>query len=69
MNKRMREPFNVLTEKASIVYNVSWSQIDPEVLEKFAELIVSECAKIADDNYNNGFAPVGGDIRKHFGVK
>jgi hypothetical protein len=46
MNKRMREPFHTLMWKASIGYNDSWSQIDPEVLEKFAELIVEECAKL-----------------------
>ena len=46
MNKRMREPFHTLMWKASIGYNDSWSQIDPEVLEKFAELIVQECIDI-----------------------
>lgn len=40
MNRRMREPFHTLMWKASIGYNDSWSQVDPEVLEKFAELIV-----------------------------
>lgn len=43
MNKRMREPFHSLIWKASIGYNDSWSQVDPEVLEKFAESIVAEC--------------------------
>jgi hypothetical protein len=36
--------------------------------EKFAELIVKECAKIADDNFNKGFCPVGDHIKQHFGV-
>jgi len=48
MNKRMREPFHTLMWKASIGYNDSWSQIDPEVLEKFAELIVEECMTMCD---------------------
>lgn len=43
MNERIKEPFHTLLWKASIGYNDSWSQVDPEVLEKFAELIVSEC--------------------------
>ena len=43
MNERIREPFHTLIWKASIGYNDSWSQVDPEVLEKFAELIVREC--------------------------
>ena len=40
-------------------------QFDPE---KFALLIVRECAKIANDNFNKGFCPVGHYIKQHFGV-
>ena len=40
----------------------------PGNLEKFVELIVKECAKIADDNFNKGFCPVGDYIKQHFGV-
>lgn len=36
---------------------------------EFCKLIVEECARLADANYNSGFAPVGEDIRNHFGVK
>ena len=36
---------------------------------KFANLIIKECAKIADDNYDKGFCPVGGFIKEHFGVE
>ena len=36
---------------------------------KLAELLVRECAKIADDNYDTGFCPVGGFIKEHFGVE
>jgi hypothetical protein len=32
----------------------------------FAELIVRECAEIANNNYNKGFCPVGGFIQDHF---
>ena len=52
VNKRMREPFHTLIWKASIGYNDSWSHVDPEVLEKFAELIVTECLKVVDTRYN-----------------
>jgi hypothetical protein len=38
-------------------------------LEKFAELIIKQCVKLADDNYNSGFCPVGGAIEDYFGVK
>lgn len=49
MSERMREPFHMLMWKASIGYNDSWSQVDPEVLEKFAEAIVNECRKVIVD--------------------
>lgn len=34
---------------------------------KFAELIVRECAKVANDNFDKGFCPVGDFIKEHFG--
>jgi hypothetical protein len=39
---------------------------DPGALERFAQLIITECANIANDNYNKGFCPVGGFIEDHF---
>ena len=41
-------------------------ELDPE---KFAELIVRECAKIADNPSQGAFTSIGNDIRKHFGVE
>jgi len=37
--------------------------------EKFAELIVNECAQVANQNFDKGFCPVGGFIKDHFGIK
>lgn len=37
--------------------------------EKFALIIIRECANIADDNFNAGFCPVGNFILEHFGVE
>ena len=37
--------------------------------EKFALIIIRECANIADDNFNAGFCPVGNYILEHFGVE
>jgi len=38
--------------------------------EKFAELIVQECANVADDNYiHRGSRTCGLAIRLHFGVE
>ena len=79
MTRRMREPFHTLMWKASIGYNDSWRQVDPEVLEKFAELIVRECANTAyqslyedrvfDDSPHNIRCNVMDAIKKHFGVE
>ena len=38
-------------------------------VEKFAELIVRECAKIADVADENECEWIGGNILTHFGVK
>jgi len=37
--------------------------------EKFAELIVRECAELATKEYNNRGAIHGNDLLEHFGVK
>lgn len=39
---------------------------DPGALERFAQLIIKECAEVANDNYDKGFCPVGGFIEEHF---
>jgi hypothetical protein len=39
------------------------------MLEKFAELIVKECAKIADIADESKCEWIGGNILIHFGVK
>ncbi len=72
MSRRMREPFHTLIWKASIGYNDSWSQVDPEVLESFAEAIVRRCASIYDA-IDNGNTQEGTDdyleaLKKHFGL-
>jgi hypothetical protein len=41
-----------------------------EFSQKFAELIVAECANVADDNYiHRGSRTCGLAIRLHFGVE
>jgi hypothetical protein len=49
MHERMREPFHSIMYRASTGYNDGWKEVDPEVLEKFAEEIVNECRKIIVD--------------------
>lgn len=41
---------------------------NPGSLAAFAELIIRECATVADNNYDRGFSPVGGFVKEHFGV-
>lgn len=47
-------------------YGSIWFQ---KYQEKFAELIIRECADVADDNFNAGDCPVGQSIIEHFGVE
>ena len=61
MNERIKE----LAEEAGLVYN-----FDPMLwlkYEKFAELIVRECAEVAEDW--DGAHYVGTAIKQYFGVK
>jgi hypothetical protein len=76
MNKRIRE----LAKQAGL-HQTKWADVetgrepvriwqeslnDPGALEKFAHLIIQECATVANENYNKGFCPVGGSIEEHF---
>ena len=36
-------------------------------IEKFAELLIGECIKIADNDYDGEF--IVNDIKKHFGIE
>ena len=60
MNERIRE----LWWKARIGYNNQ--SCDNEVVEKFAELIVKECADVAADHEA---LDIYEEIREHFGVE
>ena len=69
MNERIKE----LAEQADIVFGFDKNN-DPEVIcavmdiEKFAELIVRECADIASINQYQPYS-AGHYVKKHFGVK
>ena len=71
MNERIRE----LAEQAK-AESSQWLGSKPattityDELEKFAELIVEECANVADENYiHRGSRTCGLAIRLHFGVE
>ncbi len=48
----------------------SWAyRLSDEFEEKFAELIVKECASIASNPATGCYTSLGNDIKKHFGVE
>lgn len=62
-----------LAEQASMDFSdFEQDTVDLDELKKFAELIVRQCAKVADDgfassNFGNGIT--GQQLLKHFGVE
>ena len=62
MNERIKQ----LAEQAGFLNK------DEESIEYFAELIVRECARVADqwvDDEDNGHNLVSAKLKKHFGVE
>ena len=71
MNERIQQ----LAEQANLEIDPAYPDHNQKVLEKFAELIVKECAEFAEQKYGNWYrinspddAP-GITIKKHFGVE
>ena len=69
MNERIKE----FAKQTGYIWHASGDpkvyEFTPEKLEKFAELIVQECAEVAGCNgHVSGFA-LGDLIKKHFGVE
>ena len=66
MNKRIRQ----LAEQATTIEEYGWgASYENFDREKFAELIVRECAKIADVADENKCEWIGGNILTHFGIE
>jgi hypothetical protein len=73
----MNERIKLLAEQAQKVVGYTdggYTEIKALDQEKFAELIVRECAKFLDensgyDNANNAWHPEPEDLLKHFGVE
>ena len=69
----MNERIKLLAEQAGLYAFVSDNGADPDI-EKFAELIVRECAKFLEensgyDNANNAWHPEPEELLQHFGVE
>jgi hypothetical protein len=69
MNERLRE----LWSQAGGSYNIgnqhTWPQYTIDAPEKFAELIVRECAEIAHCNFHVDGVTLGNIMKEHFGVE
>ena len=71
MNERIKQLLNQAYDEA---VPETWTELSSEqlgrVYDKFAELIVEECANVADENYiHRGSRTCGLAIRLHFGVE
>ena len=69
MVERMNERIRELAEQAGFnPYN--YEGANAVLFKKFAELIIQECANVADENYiHRGSRTCGLAIRLHFGVE
>ena len=79
----MNDKFKMLAFQATIgkaeFDNGSYYVATPDKMQKFAELIVKECAEICyhhsqaaggvDTAFGYGYRDCGNDIKKHFGVE
>ena len=70
MNERTKE---LLCQAYDQAVPETWTTLSSEqlerVYEKFAELLIEECANVADENYiHRGSRTCGLAIRLHFGV-
>jgi len=59
MNERIKQ----LAEQAGFAYEPS------ETLQKFAKLIVKECAEVAHCNFHVDGLTLGNILKEHFGVE
>ena len=70
MNPRIQELANEAAKFSAIMALPTGESGDKLFVEKFALLIVEECANVADENYiHRGSRTCGLAIRLHFGVE
>jgi hypothetical protein len=65
MNERILKLFMQACRHADYEHQ----NVPKELVEKFSELIVRECAKIADSADESACEWIGGNILTHFGVE
>jgi hypothetical protein len=64
----MSEQIKEFIDRCGIYLAPDNSEVFEKELEFFAELIIKECAKVADIADENGCEWIGGNILTHFGV-
>jgi hypothetical protein len=69
MNERIEKLAEQAVLQANEVFDQKGKDYSGIVMEKFAELIVRECAELATKEYNNRGAIHGNDLLQHFGVR
>jgi hypothetical protein len=73
MNERIKQLLNEATSGHEQEYDaLKWMTVSDKEMDKFAELIVRECAGRVDHILRErqaGGGTMGDDIREHFGVK
>ena len=68
----MNEQFDKMIYESGLIAQGCWDKFDEydrQALHKFAELIVRECANIADEPTSRPFDSYCKKIKEHFGVK
>lgn len=69
---KMNEQIEHCLYQAGLTAQGCWDEMDDytkQGIEKFAELIVKECARVADVADENKCEWIGGNILIHFGVE
>ena len=81
MTDIIKEPFYSLMYEASEGYNDHLWQVPPELLQKYSDLIVRECAELSVNSqyantkseyyegFNEALIYAGNKILEHFGVE
>ena len=69
MNERIEQLLEQARAECFRFGNKPATTVGYDELEKFAELIVRECANVADRAEENGCEWIGGNILIHFGVR
>ena len=69
MNERIRELADEAAKFSAVMALPTGEPGDKLFVEKFAELIVRECASIADEPTSQPFDSYGKKIKEHFGVE